>query len=148
MFSIFQKCLAILRRNKDNSQHFVYVTNQGSNSISQYRISAHGSLVPAVPATIAAGTTPLYIASAPSGKYAYVANQGGNITIAGNLSAFARMKPGLAMQVVQRSAADGFRSRRGVRLFICSRIVVARNAQPAAAIQFATNKRLGPALVA
>ena len=75
---IFQKWLALFRRRNDRHQHYVYVTNQGSNSISQYKADHHGSLAPLLPALVATGTTPVFIAVTPSGNYAYVANQGGN----------------------------------------------------------------------
>ncbi len=49
---IFQKWLALFRRKNDRHQHYVYVTNQGSNSISQYMVDLHGSLAPLLPASV------------------------------------------------------------------------------------------------
>jgi 6-phosphogluconolactonase (cycloisomerase 2 family) len=74
----YRKILAVIHAERDNTPLYVYVTNQGSNNISQYVVAAHGSLIPLAAATIATGTTPVFIALAPSGKHAYVANQGGN----------------------------------------------------------------------
>jgi 6-phosphogluconolactonase (cycloisomerase 2 family) len=45
----------------DPSGRYVYVTNHGSNCISQYRIGANGSLTLMSPATVAAGLSPLSI---------------------------------------------------------------------------------------
>jgi 6-phosphogluconolactonase (cycloisomerase 2 family) len=65
------------------SQH-VYVTNSGQcltcadGTISQYSIDASGNLTPLTTATISAGSWPIAITLAPSGKYAYVANSGDN----------------------------------------------------------------------
>ena len=66
---------------------YAYVANQGSNDISAYAINqtsgaltaidANGA-VPGVQTSIAAGTTPVSVTVHPSGKFAYVANQGSN----------------------------------------------------------------------
>ena len=66
---------------------YAYVANQGSNDISAYAITqASGALtpidangaVPGVQTSIAAGTTPVSVTVHPSGKFAYVVNQGSN----------------------------------------------------------------------
>ncbi len=56
------------------SGEYAYVTNLGSNNVSQYTIGADGSLAPMSTATVAAGTGPYSITVDPSGKYAYVVN--------------------------------------------------------------------------
>lgn len=64
----------------DPTGKFAYVTNSfngvGGNSISQFAITANGTLSPMNPATVAAGTQPMSITIDPSGRYAYVANSG------------------------------------------------------------------------
>ncbi len=72
----------------DPTGKYVYVVNYGSSSvpgsISQYTIGTGGGALAAMtPATITAGTHPNSIAVDPSGKYVYVANNGG-----GNVSQY------------------------------------------------------------
>ncbi len=55
-----------------------YVTNQNSNDVSQYSIGAGGKLSPLSPATVAAGSSPDYVAVTPDGKSAYVTNYNDN----------------------------------------------------------------------
>lgn len=54
----------------------VYVTNAGSNSVSQYAADGAGALSPKSPATIATQSIPLGVAISPDGRSLYVANQG------------------------------------------------------------------------
>ncbi len=55
----------------------VYVNNNGSGNVSQYDITANGTLAAKSPATVTAGTNPyIGIAVSPDGQSAYVANQG------------------------------------------------------------------------
>ncbi|MGA9666547.1 MAG: beta-propeller fold lactonase family protein [Gallionella sp.] len=60
----------------------VYVVNASANNVSQFTIGANGTLNTPVASSIATGYTPYAIAIAPSGLYAYVANNfngaGGN----------------------------------------------------------------------
>ncbi len=65
----------------DPSGKFAYVTNRGegkeAGTISQYIIGKNGTLTPnPAAATVAAGVRPISIAVDPSGKFAYVANEG------------------------------------------------------------------------
>ncbi len=54
---------------------FAYVANYGSNTVSVYTINqTTGALIPATPATVAAGTGPLVFKVDPTGRFAYVAN--------------------------------------------------------------------------
>jgi DNA-binding beta-propeller fold protein YncE len=59
----------------------VYVTNRGSNDVSQFAIGNAGLLAPLIPVTVAAGTDPLQITVSPDGKSAYVTNLGGGLGI-------------------------------------------------------------------
>jgi len=69
-----------------SGQEYAYVansnsTNTGSSTISQYTIGAGGTLLAMAPATVAAGTNPVSVTVAGSGRYAYVANYGsGNVS--------------------------------------------------------------------
>ena len=74
----YKKIFLHAKQKHKNAEEFVYVANQGENNISQYKIAANNSLEPLQIATVAAGTTPVFIAIHPLGKYAYVANQGSN----------------------------------------------------------------------
>ena len=51
---------------------FVYVTNSGSNDVSQYDIGAGGLLAPLSPAAVATGIGPLAVAVSPDGGSVYV----------------------------------------------------------------------------
>jgi DNA-binding beta-propeller fold protein YncE len=62
----------------DPSGKYVYVANNGSNTLSQYAIGAGGTLTPMSRAAIAAGTNPYYVTVDFSGKYVYVTNKGDN----------------------------------------------------------------------
>src|SRR5260221_873351 len=57
---------------------FVYVVNNASNNVSAYSIGANGALTPVPGSPFAAGTFPFSMAVDPTGKFAYVANLGGN----------------------------------------------------------------------
>jgi 6-phosphogluconolactonase (cycloisomerase 2 family) len=64
----------------DPTGKYAYVANSfngaGGNSVSQFNIGADGVLTPMSTPTVAAGTSPQFVAIDPSGKYAYVANYG------------------------------------------------------------------------
>ena len=66
---------------------FLYVSNQGSNNVSAYTITAvTGVLVPLISGVgnpFAAGTSPSGVTVSPNGSFLYVSNQGSN-----NVSAF------------------------------------------------------------
>jgi len=53
---------------------FVYVTNNGSNDVSEYDVGAGGQLVALTPPAVAAETGPLGIALSPDGTNVYVTN--------------------------------------------------------------------------
>jgi hypothetical protein len=55
-----------------------YVVNRDSGAVTQFDISAAGTLVPMQPASIKAGSSPIAIAISPDGRSAYVTDQGGN----------------------------------------------------------------------
>ena len=57
---------------------YAYVTNDDSNSISQYTIGSDGRLSPMTTASVATGARPTSVVMDPSGQYAYVANFGAN----------------------------------------------------------------------
>jgi DNA-binding beta-propeller fold protein YncE len=84
-FAIGFVCLAAPLR-----AQFVYVANANSSpgSVSAYSIGANGALMLNVPGSpFAAGNTPLSVAVDPTGKFAYVANTGGNVS-SGDVSAY------------------------------------------------------------
>jgi DNA-binding beta-propeller fold protein YncE len=65
--------LAVLVASAAQAAPFVYVTNEGSNDVSQYDIGPGGLLAPLSPATVAAGTAPQEgIAVSPDGRSVYV----------------------------------------------------------------------------
>src|SRR5438270_424690 len=57
---------------------FAYVTNQGSNNVSQYDVGGGGALAPLATAAVAAGTNPAGVAVSPTGASVYVTNGGSN----------------------------------------------------------------------
>ena len=57
---------------------YVYMTNRGSNDVSQYTIGANGALTLMTERTVATGIDPWGITVDPSGRYAYVTNAGSN----------------------------------------------------------------------
>jgi 6-phosphogluconolactonase (cycloisomerase 2 family) len=72
----------------DLSGQFVYVTNKGSNSVSQFNIGTMGRLTPNSPTTAIAQKSPYSLAIshgtipiAAVAKYAYVTNRGTSRTI-------------------------------------------------------------------
>ena len=75
---IYRACLSLIQSQKDGIQHFAYVTNQGSNSISQFSVSAHGSLLPLLPAGVSTGTTPVFIAVTALIGHICIFTRGGN----------------------------------------------------------------------
>jgi 6-phosphogluconolactonase len=63
---------------------FLYVTESPNNAVAGFTVDASsGGLAPTKQGSIAAGTTPVRVASDPAGKFLYVANQGSN-----NVSAY------------------------------------------------------------
>ena len=62
----------------DPSGHTAYVTNLGSDTVSQYRIDATGTLTPLSPPTVSTGTEPSSITVDPSGHTVYVMNRDSN----------------------------------------------------------------------
>ncbi|MFZ0710172.1 MAG: beta-propeller fold lactonase family protein, partial [Terrimicrobiaceae bacterium] len=63
---------------------FVYVANGGgSNDVSAYRLGEDGALTPVPGSPFPAGNLPASVAVDPTGKFAYVVNEGGN-----NVSAY------------------------------------------------------------
>ena len=58
------------------SGQYAYVTNKGSDTVSQFTIGADGKLTPMTPASVASGTHPFRITISANGNYAYVANFG------------------------------------------------------------------------
>jgi DNA-binding beta-propeller fold protein YncE len=56
------------------------VANAGGATVSQYSIGASGGLTPMGTPTVAAGSLPQSVSVDPSGKYAYVANYGGDVS--------------------------------------------------------------------
>ena len=74
---IYRKILAAIHGERDNTPRYVYVTNQGSNDISEYVVAAQGSHPPGR-CDHCNRHDPRIYALSPSGKHAYVANQGGN----------------------------------------------------------------------
>jgi len=57
----------------DPTGSYLYVTNQGSNSVSQFAINSNGTLT-SLGASVATGSKPYQITVDPTGKYVYVAN--------------------------------------------------------------------------
>jgi 6-phosphogluconolactonase (cycloisomerase 2 family) len=55
---------------------YAYATNYDSDTVSQYQISADGSLTPLTAPTIATDHQPFSISAEPSGEYVYVSNWG------------------------------------------------------------------------
>jgi 6-phosphogluconolactonase (cycloisomerase 2 family) len=58
----------------DPTSSYAYLSNIDGNTISQYGIGADGTLSSLNPASVAAGTEPVFLAFDPTGKYAYEAN--------------------------------------------------------------------------
>jgi 6-phosphogluconolactonase (cycloisomerase 2 family) len=58
------------------SGQFVYVANGPGANVSQFRLGVDGTLLPLIPATVAAGSYPASVTIDPSGRFAYVANDG------------------------------------------------------------------------
>ncbi len=63
----------------DPTESFLYVTNAGDDTVSQFRVGNDGQLTALTPATVAAGATPMSIVAGFGGSgpaYVYVANSG------------------------------------------------------------------------
>jgi 6-phosphogluconolactonase (cycloisomerase 2 family) len=58
----------------DPTSSYAYLSNINGKSISEYAIGADGTLSSLNPASVAAGTEPVFLAFDPTGKYAYEAN--------------------------------------------------------------------------
>ncbi len=70
---------------KGSVPSYAYVANNGAgnDSIAQFTFGGGGSLAAMAPATVTTlplGTTPTWVAVAPSGKYLYSANNGGSVS--------------------------------------------------------------------
>jgi DNA-binding beta-propeller fold protein YncE len=59
---------------------FAYVANAGSDNVSAYSIGADGALTAVPGSPFAAGFDASSVAVDPTGKFAYVANEGGNVS--------------------------------------------------------------------
>jgi 6-phosphogluconolactonase (cycloisomerase 2 family) len=60
----------------DQAGHYLYVANQGDNSISQFTLGAGGDLSTVPPVTVAAGLGVSAVTIDPTGKYLYATNRG------------------------------------------------------------------------
>ncbi len=58
----------------DPTSSYAYLSNINGKTVSEYGIGANGTLSSLNPASVAAGTEPVYLAFDPTGKYAYEAN--------------------------------------------------------------------------
>ena len=58
----------------DPTSGYAYLSNINGASVSEFAIGTDGGLTPLNPASVAAGTEPVYLAFDPTGKYAYEAN--------------------------------------------------------------------------
>lgn len=67
-----------------SARQSVYVTNQGSATVSAFASDANGALT-AIGAPVATGTSPTEVAVTPDGRFAYVANS----AVPGSVSAYA-----------------------------------------------------------
>jgi 6-phosphogluconolactonase (cycloisomerase 2 family) len=62
----------------DPTGRFVYVTNNGANSVSQYSINSSTGALTQITTAIASGTGPYGIATDSTGRFVYVTNQDSN----------------------------------------------------------------------
>jgi 6-phosphogluconolactonase (cycloisomerase 2 family) len=58
----------------DPTSSYVYLSNINGKSVSEFMIGTGGVLTPLNPASVAAGTEPVYLAFDPTGQYAYEAD--------------------------------------------------------------------------
>lgn len=58
----------------DPTSAYVYLSNINGRTVSEFAIGTDGALTDLNPASVAAGTEPVYLAFDPTGKYAYEAN--------------------------------------------------------------------------
>jgi 6-phosphogluconolactonase (cycloisomerase 2 family) len=58
----------------DPTSAYAYLSNINGKSISEFAIGTNGALTSLNPASVAAGTEPVYLAFDPTGKYAYATN--------------------------------------------------------------------------
>src|ERR1019366_8364580 len=65
---------------------YLYVTNQGDGTVTQFAISSGGGLV-SIGATLMAGNQPAAMSIGPAGMYLYVANQGSDTVAIFRISA-------------------------------------------------------------
>jgi trimeric autotransporter adhesin len=58
----------------DHTGKYLYVENNGDNTVSQYTVAADGTLAAQTPPTVSTGLGPVYSTIDPANKYLYVAN--------------------------------------------------------------------------
>src|SRR5229473_5842937 len=107
---------------------FAYVANQNSNSVSMYAINATTGALTST-GTVAAGTQPVSVAVAPSGRLAYVANLCGSVSCSGNgnVSAYTIDGSTGALNTVPGSAFAAGSSPRSVAVDPSGRFAYAAN---------------------
>ena len=81
------------------SGRYAYVANEGDGTVSQYTIGTLSSLTPGAltqmsPPTVLAGTNPYSITVSPSGRYAYVANEGDGTVSQYTIGTLSSLTPG------------------------------------------------------
>lgn len=92
----------------DPTNHFVYVANLGSNSVSAYTFNASSGILKGN-GQFTAGTSPGAVVVDPSGKFVYVANDGSN-----NVSGFAINGDGSLTAVPGSPFAAGTTPQQGI----------------------------------
>lgn len=58
----------------DPTSSYAYLSNIGNDTVSEFAIGSDGALSSLSPASVAAGTEPVYLAFDPTGRYAYATN--------------------------------------------------------------------------
>jgi DNA-binding beta-propeller fold protein YncE len=93
----------------DPTSAYVYLSNINDNSVSQFSIGSGGGLAPLNPASVAAGTEPVFLAFDPSGKFAYEANYTLNVNpgTPGTVSQYGAGTAGQLAPLVPASVAAG-----------------------------------------
>ncbi|MBU6512584.1 MAG: beta-propeller fold lactonase family protein [Betaproteobacteria bacterium] len=77
----------------DPGGHYLYVANQGANSLSQYTLGANGAPTPMSPATVSTGSSPLFLAIDSSGRYLYATNGSSNTVSQYTIGASGALSP-------------------------------------------------------